>query len=98
VPAIKDHDVEEIRARCQLPQMDIEIIHRIANDGDAEFIAISLQMVPLSQRFERLVEMSDPFRFWGQVAQAAWWPWLQALRAASGHPALPSRVSTTEDE
>ena len=98
MPATKDRDVEETRARCELPQMDIEIIHRIFPDGDAEFIGVSLQMVALSQRFERLIEMSDPFRFWGQVAQAAWWPWLQALRAVSAHPALPSRSSTTEDE
>ena len=97
MPAMKDRDVEEIRARCQLSQVDIEIVHRIAPDGGAEFIGISLQMVPLSQGFERLIEMSDPFRFWRQIAQAAWWPWLQALRAAS-HPALPSRPSTAEDE
>lgn len=96
--AMKDRDVEEIRARCQLPQMDIEIVHRIFHDGDAEFIGISVQMVPLSQRLERLIEMSDPFRFWAQFTQAAWWPWLQAMRTVSARPALPSRSSITEDK
>jgi hypothetical protein len=94
--AMKDRDFEEIRARCQLPQMDIEIIHRMYPDG--EFIGISLHTVPLSQRLERLIEMSDPFRFWAQFTQAGWWPWLQAMRGGSSHPALPSRSSTTEDE
>ena len=79
MPATDDRDYDETRARCELPQMEIDIVHRRTREGDAELIAISLQMFPAAQAFDRLVAMSDPFRFWGQLAEAAWWPWLQGL-------------------
>jgi hypothetical protein len=96
--AVEDRDLEEIRAYCRLPQMDIDIVHRKAREGDREFLAINIELIPFSQGLDRLVAMSDPFRFWGQLAGAAWWPWLQSLRAISSQPAGVRRLPSAKDE
>ena len=83
MPARDDDDFEETRAYCRLPQMDIDIVHRRARAGDGEFMTINVEIVPFSERFDRLFAMSDPFRFWGEMAELAWWPWLQGLRFLS---------------
>ncbi len=90
MPAMEDRDVEEIRAHGQLPNADIDIIYRRRQD-ESEFIGISIQTMPFS--FDRLLAISDPFRFWGQVMEAAWWPWLQGLRAMDrlSHSPAPPR-------
>ena len=82
--AIDDRDdVDEIRASGALPNVDVEIVYR--RNADAEFIGISIQPVPFS--FDRLFAMSNPFQFWGQLAAAAWLPWLEGMRAITAQPA-----------
>ena len=81
--AMTDHEPEEVRVHGHLPHMDIDIIYRRAREGDREFIAINVETLPLSQAFERVLMMSNPFFFWAQVAEAAWRPWLQSPHAAT---------------
>ncbi len=96
--AMEDRDFEETRAHCRLPQMDIDIVHRRAREGDGEFLAISVEIMPFSRVLDRLAAMSDPFRFWGQLAEAAWWPWLQGLRALSSQTARVPRLPSAAEE
>lgn len=76
-------DAEEVRARGGLPNADIDIVYRRSRDNDAAFIGISIRALPVSQAFDRWLAMSDPFRFWGQLAALAWQPWLQGLPPAA---------------
>jgi hypothetical protein len=82
-------DEDEIRAHAALPNADVDIVCRRA--ADAAFIGISIQPVPFS--FDRVLAM-NPFQFWGQLAAAAWLPWLQGMRTitsqyASAHASEP---------
>ena len=91
--AMEDRDFEETRAQCRLPQMDIGIVHRRARKGDRDSLAVYVEIVPFGQRLDRLFTFGDPFRFWVQLTQAAWKPWLQVLNApaveAADVPRLP---------
>jgi hypothetical protein len=69
------------RATAQLPGLQIEIAHRQSTAGDAEQISISLQAVPSFEAFGRFLEATSPLAFWAQVAQMAWFPWLEASRS-----------------
>jgi hypothetical protein len=75
--AIDERDVDETRAHARLPQMDIEVVHRKAREGEREFVAVKVELLSM----ERLAAMSDPFRLWGQMVALAWWPWLQGMQA-----------------
>ena len=90
--AMKDSHPEEVRLHGQLPNMDIDIVYRRVREGDAEFIGINVQTVPVSQTFERLLMMSNPFYVWAQMTEAAWRPWLQGPHAISSRPAPTSRL------
>ncbi|MEZ5832568.1 MAG: hypothetical protein R3D05_15450 [Dongiaceae bacterium] len=84
--AVEDPDFDETRAHARLPQMEIEIVRRAARDSDRESVTVTVELVPFPmlsfpQGLERLIALSDPFRFWGQMIEAAWQPWLQALSA-----------------
>jgi len=94
--AIEDRDVEEIRAHGQLPNAEVEIIYRRARETNAEFIGISIQTMPFS--FDRWIAMSNPFQFWGQLAAAAWMPWLQGVRAITSHRTLVRQVRSADEE
>lgn len=69
------------KATAHLPGLDIEIVHRRSPAGDAEQISIHLKAVPSFEAFGRILESANPFAFWVQAAQLAWWPWLEAARA-----------------
>jgi hypothetical protein len=56
------------------------VVHRRAVEGDAEEISINLRAAPSFEVFGRALE-ANPFAFWVQSAQLAWWPWLEAARA-----------------
>jgi hypothetical protein len=71
---------DETRATARLPGLEIEIVHRRSPAGDAEQISISLQAVPSFEAFGRFLEAANPFAFWAQVAQMAWFPWVEAVR------------------
>jgi len=61
--------------------LDIEIVHRLSPNRDAEQLAISLQAMPSFDAFGRWLEAANPFVFWMQVAQLFWWPWLGMANA-----------------
>ncbi len=90
------NDVDETRATARLPNLDIDISHRVARDGHAEQLTITLQAVPSFDAFGRFLE-ANPLQAWMQLMQLAWQPWLMALQMAS--PALlpkPSRRPASE--
>ncbi len=85
------------RATARLPGLDIEIVHRRSLNDDAEQITINLKAVPSLEAFDRLLETANPFALWAQIAQIAWFPWLNAARSlmlpwsvASAPPKLSS--------
>jgi hypothetical protein len=78
------------RAIAHLPGLNIEIVHRRSPTADAEQISINLQAVPSFEAFGRFLQTANPFAFWGQVAQLAWFPWLGAWSA----PTLPWSVAS----
>jgi hypothetical protein len=69
------------RATARLPGLEIEIVHRRSPNADAEQISINLQAMPSFEAFGRFLETANPFTFWAQAAQLAWFPWLGAKRA-----------------
>ncbi|HEY7661941.1 MAG TPA: hypothetical protein VH934_02335 [Xanthobacteraceae bacterium] len=82
-PDIPSGESDATKASAHLPGLDIEIVHRRSPAGDAEQISINLQAVPSFEAFGRFLESANPFAFWAQAAQLAWWPWLAATRAAT---------------
>lgn len=66
----------ETRATARLPGLEIEIVHRVSPDRDAEQISINLQALPSFEAFGRWLEATNPFSFWMQAAQQFWAPWL----------------------
>lgn len=79
MPTVEDRDFGE--THCRPPRMNIDIVHRRACAGDREFLAINVGLIPFSLGLDRFFAMNDPFRFWGLLAEAAWWPWLRGPRA-----------------
>ncbi len=75
---------EATRATAHLPGLEIEIVHRVSPDRDAEQISINLQAVPSFEAFGRWLEAVNPFAFWMQATRMLWFPWLK-----SAHAALP---------
>jgi hypothetical protein len=71
-------DDDTTRATARLPGLEIEIIHRRSPTADAEQISISLQAGPSFEAFGRFLQTANPFVFWAQAAQMAWFPWLGA--------------------
>jgi hypothetical protein len=91
-------DEDTTRATAHLPGLDIEIVHRRSPTADAEQISISVQAVPSFEAFGRFLQAANPFAFWVQAVQLAWFPWLGAANAlmlpwsvASEPPKLNSR-------
>jgi hypothetical protein len=87
-------DEDTTRATAHLPGLDIEIVHRRSPTADAEQISISLQAVPSFEAFERFLQTANPFAFWVQAAQLAWFPW--ARRGECTDVALERRLSNAE--
>ena len=69
-----DHDTT--RATANLPGLTIEVMHRRLPGAEAEQISINIQAVPSFAAFGRFLDGINPFAFWAQFAQAAWFPWL----------------------
>jgi hypothetical protein len=92
------------RATAHLSGLDIEIVHRRSPTADPEQVSISLQAVPSFDAFERFLQTANPFAFWVEAAQLAWFPWLGAASAlmlpwsvASEPPKLDSRNTEPGD-
>lgn len=68
------------RATARLPGLEIEIVHRRLPGVEAEQISINLQAMPSFEAFGQFLETANPFAFWAQAAQMAWFPWLGAAR------------------
>jgi hypothetical protein len=94
------HDSDVTRATAQLPGLEIEIVHRLSPNRDAEQISINLQAVPSFEAFGRWVEAMNPFVVWMQTAQLFWSPWLGLANAGlfpgAGH--IPRRGAAPRDE
>jgi hypothetical protein len=85
------HEDDATRATARLPGLEVEIVHRRLPGGDAEHISINLQAMPSFEAFSRFFETANPFAFWAQAAQIAWFPWLEAARTVM----LPWNVAPT---
>jgi hypothetical protein len=80
------------KTTAHLPGLEIEIAHRQSPDGLAEQISINLRAVPSFEALSRLMDVFNPFAFWAEAARLAWFPWVEATRAAmrpSRPPSLP---------
>jgi hypothetical protein len=69
-----------MRATAHLPGLTIDVLHRRSSNGEGEQISINVQAVPSFEAFSRYIENLNPFALWMQLAQIAWFPWLQAPR------------------
>lgn len=72
----KQIDANSTRATARFPGLEIEIAHSRSPSGDAEQISINLQAVPSFEAFGQFLQSANPFAFWIQAAQLAWFPWL----------------------
>ena len=72
-------DYDEMRAVARLPNLNIEILHRRAWDGDEEQMVITVSAAPSFEAFVRFLEVTNPLLFWARVMQVAWSPWIGAL-------------------
>ncbi len=70
---------DETRAIAHLPSLDIEIVHRRAEDASAEEIAVRLTATPSFEVVGRAFEAANPFLFWSKMIEMAWAPWLKAF-------------------
>jgi hypothetical protein len=95
------HDLDAVRATAHLPNIDIEIVHRRAPDGDAEQIFINMQATPSFETFGRVLEAANPFAFWAQASRLVWLSWMDAAKLAmlpfSLGASLPTRPRSGDD-
>lgn len=84
--------MEETKVTGALPNVNVEITHRQAPDGSAEFLTINLTAtpdfraaLPLMGNFAQMPLMlgalQSPLHLWAQAAQAMMAPWTQLMRA-----------------
>ena len=89
-------DDDTTRATARLPGLEVEIVHRRSPAANVEQISINLQAVPSFEVFGQFLQTANPFAFWAQAAQMAWFPWLMegvpALRTWPRRYALRRRV------
>ena len=95
---MEQRDLDETRVQGWLPNLDIEIVHRQAPDSDAEFVTVTLKAVLYRSAFDVFLPVGDPFRFWTRMAEVAWAPWLQGLRALTSQSAQVRHLSNTADD
>jgi hypothetical protein len=69
-------DYDDARAVAQLPNLDIEILHRRPWRGDGEMLSITLRAKPSFDAFFNFLE-ANPAVFWMRAFEMAWSPWLQ---------------------
>ena len=88
--------MDETKATAHLPNLDIEIRHRVMPDEGAEYVTVSLRAAPSFDAVGNYLEACAPFLlgpmiFWlpaFQAAQAFWAPFLPPPRYL---PAPPER-------
>ena len=66
-------DDDTTRATARLPRLEFEI--------HAEQISIKLLAVPSFEAFGPFLQTANPFAFWAQAVQMAWFPWLGVASA-----------------
>jgi|tagenome__1003787_1003787.scaffolds.fasta_scaffold20554762_3 hypothetical protein len=69
----------ETRAVANLPNLNIEILHKEAPEGGAEYLSITLRGTP---DMGAAMALLDPFRLLGGGGPAAFDPWRAWLRLA----------------
>ncbi|HUB97887.1 MAG TPA: hypothetical protein VL993_18325 [Stellaceae bacterium] len=77
-------ELDETRATAHLPGVDVEIVHRRAEDASAEMITISLRAAPSFEAFGRYLEAANPLIAWARFMELAWQPWLGAFLPPQG--------------
>jgi hypothetical protein len=70
---------DETWAFGRLPNLDIEIVHRISREGRDEFLTITMRAVPSFEALGRMLEVANPFLFWTRLMRSAWLPWMGLL-------------------
>lgn len=95
------HEIDAMRATARLPNIDIEIVHRRAPDGDSEQVFINMQAVPSFETFGRFLETANPFAFWAQASRLVWFSWMDVARLTmlpfSLGASLPTRPPSDDD-
>ena len=79
-------DWDETRATARLPNLDIEILHRRAWNGDAEQVQVTLTGTPSLEAAGRMLELANPMLLWMRMAEAAWAPWLTLMAPSARLP------------
>ncbi|MEZ5829470.1 MAG: hypothetical protein R3D30_07560 [Hyphomicrobiales bacterium] len=85
------------KATARLPGLDIDIVHRMSPEGDAEQVSIHLTASPSFEAVGAMFHAANPFMLWAEMMRLAWAPWLEAARAfppletGPKRPALPPR-------
>lgn len=80
--------LDETRAVARLPNLDIEILHRVTSDGKEEQMGIFIRTTPSFGSFARMTDGGNPFLFWTRMMHAAWQPWLNLLDGAGSPPRM----------
>ena len=70
---------DETRVLGRLPNLDIQILHRAARDGQEEYVTVTMRAVPSFEAVGRMLEAANPVWFWTQMMRAAWSPWMGML-------------------
>jgi hypothetical protein len=73
---LPNQQIDDDTTTARLPGLEVEIVHRRSPAADAEQISINLQAVPSFEAFGQFLQTANPFAFWAQAAQMAWFPWL----------------------
>src|SRR3954447_7006157 len=73
---------DETRATARLANLDIEIAHRRAWEGNEEQIVVMLRASPSFEAFGRLLEASNPLLVWTRMMEAMWSPWMRGRTTA----------------
>jgi hypothetical protein len=81
-------DYEETRAVGRLPNLDIEIIHRSARQGQDEYLSVTMRATPSFEAIGHMLEAANPLLFWTHWMRAAWSPWAGLL----GGWGVPSQI------
>jgi hypothetical protein len=76
-------DYDDARAVAQLPNMDIEILHRRPWRGEGEMLSITLRAKPSFDAVFNFMEAANPAVFWMRAFESAWSPWLQLTHASA---------------
>jgi hypothetical protein len=79
---------DETRILGRLPNVDIQIVHRAARDGEDECLTVTMRAVPSFEAVGRMLEAANPMLFWTQMMRAAWSPWMGILNGW----AAPGRI------